>query len=88
MRDRVEPLAERIASTERLELAEQRALDVAVVALQRQRTAFGRRIVQVYEMPPNRYLDVLFGAHSFVDLTERLDDLRCTCTAMSWSSSR
>lgn len=76
VRGRLALLVQRIAQTESAEQAEEHALDAAIVALQRQRTVFGRRIVQMYEMPPNRYIDVLFGARSFVDLTERLDDLR------------
>ena len=76
VRGRLSDLGGRIAQDEAAEVAEQQALAAALVALDRQRAAFGRRVVEMYEAPQEGSLDVLFSATSFVDLTERWDDLR------------
>jgi murein DD-endopeptidase MepM/ murein hydrolase activator NlpD len=60
---------------------EQQVLVQAQDALRRQRVAFRHRIVQMYEARNDDRLAVLLGTTSFVDFTERWDDLRFVAAA-------
>jgi murein DD-endopeptidase MepM/ murein hydrolase activator NlpD len=53
----------------------------ALEALQLQRDAYRRRVVQMYESSADDRLAVLMGTQSFVDFTERWDDLRYVAVA-------
>jgi murein DD-endopeptidase MepM/ murein hydrolase activator NlpD len=66
-----------VASEER----QKRLLANALEALQLQRDAYRRRIVQMYEGSVDDRLAVLMGTQSFVDFTERWDDLRYVAVA-------
>jgi len=54
---------------------QKRLLAQAIEALQLQRDAYRRRIIEMYESSGDDRLGVLFGTQSFVDFTERWDDL-------------
>jgi murein DD-endopeptidase MepM/ murein hydrolase activator NlpD len=60
---------------------QKRLLASALEALQLQRDAYRRRIVQMYESPADDRLGVLLGTQSLVDFTERWDDLRYVTVA-------
>lgn len=72
---RIGTLDQQIANTTDAEEQARRRLDAAQDALRRQRRASDHRLVQMYERPSDRLLAVLFGATSFIDLTERWHDL-------------
>lgn len=73
---RLSAVQQRIDAATGTERKEQRLLAAARAALQRQRDAYSRRIVEMYESPADDRLAVLLGTRSLVDLTERWDDLR------------
>jgi murein DD-endopeptidase MepM/ murein hydrolase activator NlpD len=60
---------------------QKRLLASALQALQLQRDAYRRRVVQMYESSADDRLAVLMGTQSFVDFTERWDDLRYVAVA-------
>jgi murein DD-endopeptidase MepM/ murein hydrolase activator NlpD len=60
---------------------QKRLLASALQALALQRDAYRRRVVQMYESSADDRLAVLMGTQSFVDFTERWDDLRYVAVA-------
>lgn len=73
---RVDQLRARIQSGRDEDAQLQQRLALAETALRRQRDAYAARLVHMYEDAPLHPLMVLVGSTSFVDLTERWDDLR------------
>jgi murein DD-endopeptidase MepM/ murein hydrolase activator NlpD len=63
------------------EAHQRRLLASALVALGRQRDAYARRLVEMYEAPPVTLWASLIAARSFEQLAERWDDLRYVAAA-------
>lgn len=78
---RIADVQGRIAAALLTEERQKRLLANALEALQLQRNAYRRRIVQMYESAADDRLGVLLGTHSLVDFTERWDDLRYVAVA-------
>jgi murein DD-endopeptidase MepM/ murein hydrolase activator NlpD len=73
---RVGTVEEQIAAANATAGRERRELSAAVTTLDRHRKVYRRRIVDMYEASPGSTIAVLAGTRSFIDLTERWDDLR------------
>ena len=78
---RIADVQSRIDAALLTEGRQKRLLAGALEALQLQRAAYRHRIVQMYEGSVDDRLAVLLGTQSFVDFTERWDDLRYVAVA-------
>jgi murein DD-endopeptidase MepM/ murein hydrolase activator NlpD len=81
VKTRLLDLQGRIQTTTGDEERERRELSIALSELRTQRDAYRRRLVEMYEHPPERYWTVLLGSTSFVDFVERWHDLRYVVAA-------
>jgi murein DD-endopeptidase MepM/ murein hydrolase activator NlpD len=80
-RDRVAQLQQQIDAGTARKAQDEAQLAAAEEALQLQRDAYDRRLVQMYEAPADSRLALLVGTTSLVDFTERWDDLRYVAQA-------